>query len=762
MLRRPHGLPLGALFLSAAFLFTGCNRDPQVQKQKYYSKGLDYLKKDKINDAKLQFLNALKIDPNFAEAASILAEIQFREKNYKQAYTLLQQAVHSKPDLMPPHKGLAQFYKLTGKFADAQKELEIVLERTPDEIDTLMNLGTIQELQHKSKDAQGTFSRIMELQPNHVGALLALASVSRDTNDLDGAERYLKLALEKNPRSVPVYLALFKFYITTKQAAKMEPLFPQANQDTNNNIQLLEAEDGFFEGANRLTDAEAVVRKIQSGHASEQPFWSAMADFYVRTNNWPHAKSELERVIQQHKDDVDDLHKLIEVLLNMNNRKDAEALNDGLLKKNGKDSYAHLFRGRIALSDGKVDAADQEFNETQKFRPDWPALHFWKAQSAIHRGQLEQAKSELETALTYDPDNRPARLTLAAVQRRTGAIDVAMANSVRLLRNNLLDVPALLIYSECLIAKKDYDRASKALKIAADNSPQNPDIHRQLGVLFLAQKNAAAARKEFQLAWSMQPESKQLMENVVLGYVVDGQITGAVDLLKQAIASRPNDAVLRVELARMYLWHGQKPDAISALQSAMKLAPTDPDSDILLAEVYAADNNGDQALALLAPAMHKAGVDTAGLLHIGMVFERLHQWNEARDAYERALQFDASNALAKNNLASVLSDHGGDLNVALTLAQQAKEKMVDSLEVTNTLGWIYYKRELYAMALKYLEFCAAKDQRNATFQYELGMTHWKLGHSTEARRFLVKALELDAHFPEAGAAATALSQIGPG
>jgi Tfp pilus assembly protein PilF len=280
-----------ALALTTALLFIGCTHDPQVVKQQYFNKGLEYLKKDKINDAKLQFLNALKIDPNFAEAASILAEIQFREKNYKQAFTLLQQAVRSKPDLVPAHKGMAQFYKLTGKFPDAQKELEFVLEHTPDDIETLMNLGTIQELQHKAKDAQGTFSRVLELQPNNVSALLALASVSKDTNDLDGAEKYLKLALDKNPRSVPVYLALFKFYITTKQEPKMEPLLAEANQNTNNNVQILEAEDGYFEGSNRLEEAEAVVRKIQSSHSSESAYWGAMAEFYVRTNNWAQAET---------------------------------------------------------------------------------------------------------------------------------------------------------------------------------------------------------------------------------------------------------------------------------------------------------------------------------------------------------------------------------------------------------------------------------------------------------------------------------------
>jgi tetratricopeptide (TPR) repeat protein len=747
------------LSLALGFFFAACTRDPQAQKQKFYNKGLDYLKKGRVDDARLQFLNALKIDPNFAEAASVLGELQFRAKNYKQAYSLLQQALRARPDFLPAHKGMAQLYRISGKLPDAEKELELVLEHTPDDIETLMNLGTLQALQKKTKEAEGTFNRVLELQPGHVGALLALASVSREANDLPAAERFLKLALDKNPRSVPVYLALFKFYIITKRSEELDPLFSKALKDTNNNIQILDAQDGFYEGSNRLAEAEAIVTKIQTSHASEPAYWGALADFYVRTNNWTKAKAELQRVLRQHKDDVDDLHKLIEVDLNLNGRQEAEALNEALLKSNPRDSYAHLLKGRIALSDGHLDLAISEFNNTQKFRPDWPALHFWFAQAYVHRGQFEQAKHELETALTYDPEYRVARLTLAALQNRTGAVGPAMVNSIRLIQSNPRDVPAMLVYSESLIFKKDYDTAAKVLKIAAENTTDNADIHRQLGILNLAKKNTAAALKEFRLAWQLDPGSKQLMEHVVLGFMVERQTASAIDLLQQGIASRPNDAMLRIEVAQMYFWRGQREEGVSALQTAMQLAPANPESYILLADIYSAENKADQALQLLASASQKPAIDAELLVRMGMIYERLQRWNEARDAYQHSLQYDASSAIAKNNLASVLSDHGGDLNVALTLAQQAKEKLVDSLEVTNTLGWIYYKRELYGMALKYLEDCAKKDQKNPTFQYELGMTQWKLGHTVEARSALMRALELDAHFPEAASAATTLSQI---
>src|SRR5581483_10112733 len=125
-------LSIVLLFASAVSL-TNCNHDPQVQKQKYYRKAIDLLQKGRVDSAKLELMNAVKIDPNYAEADSTLAEIYFREGNFKQAYSLIQQALHGNSDYLPAHKGMAQFYRMLGKLPDAQKELEYVLERTPND-----------------------------------------------------------------------------------------------------------------------------------------------------------------------------------------------------------------------------------------------------------------------------------------------------------------------------------------------------------------------------------------------------------------------------------------------------------------------------------------------------------------------------------------------------------------------------------------------------------------------------------------------------
>ena len=744
--------------LSCGILFSACSRNPQVRKQKFFKAGVEYLNQGNTKKAALQFMNALQIDPKFAEAANILAEIRFRERNYSQAYSLLQQAIAAKPDYLPSHRGLVQIYRLSGKPADAEKELQFILNHSPDDIEALLNLGALQTQQKKFADAEGTVNRVLELQPNHVGALVALASLKRDAHDLPAAESYLKLAIGKNPRSVPLHLNLIKFYIATGRSPEAEPLFSRALQMSNNDITVLEAQAGYYEGLKKYTEAEEIERRIQASHANDAKYWGTLADFYVRMGDWAKAKSELERLYQQHKDDPGTLQKLIELHLTLNDRKAAEGLNEILLKKNSQDSYGHMFKGRMDLADGNVDNAIQEFNNTAKDKPDWAAVHYWLAQAHIQKGNLQQAKQELETALRYDPNYQTALVSLTKLESATGMVDEALADSRRLAANRPGDVDYMLLYSQSLLRKGDYATAEKVLKVLLERAPGNAEAHQLSGVVDLSHQNLGGARKEFKQAWDLQPQSKSLLEAVVLGYFVAKQPDAAIDFLQNEIKSHPDDALLYRELGKVYLWEKKRAVAIPVLQKALSLSPADPDSTILLADAYAAEKKSDEAVHLISEATQHHPRDAILMLQSGMIFEKLQRWDDARGVYERAVQLDSDNALAKNNLAWLLVEHGGNIDQALNLAQQAKEKLYDNPQVTATIGWVYYKKGVYKTARDYLKQSVDKDQKNATFQYQLGMAERKLGNQDEARRDLLNAVTLDPQSQEAALARAALAQ----
>jgi Flp pilus assembly protein TadD len=337
-------------------------------------------------------------------------------------------------------------------------------------------------------------------------------------------------------------------------------------------------------------------------------------------------------------------------------------------------------------------------------------------------------------------------------------IDRALVNSRMLVAKSPEDTDAMLQYGEALLKKGDYASADKVLKVLLAKAPGNAEAHRLSGVLYLTHQNLVGARKEFKQAWDLQPGSKTLLESVVLGYFVAKQPAAAVEFLLDEIKRKPGDVLLYRELGQVYLWDHKRAAAIPVLQKALNLAPGDPDCTILLADAYAAEKKPEEAVHLMSEAIERRPKDAGLLFRSGMIYEKLRRWDDARKLYERVLQLDSDNALAKNNLAWLLAEHGGNIDVALKLAQQAKEKLYDDPQVTDTIGWVYYKKGIYKTARDYLKVSAEKDRKNAAFQYQLGMAEWKLGDQAEARRNLLNAVTLDPGSQEAALARAALAQ----
>jgi Flp pilus assembly protein TadD len=79
--------------------------------------------------------------------------------------------------------------------------------------------------------------------------------------------------------------------------------------------------------------------------------------------------------------------------------------------------------------------------------------------------------------------------------------------------------------------------------------------------------------------------------------------------------------------------------------------------------------------------------------------------------------------------------------------------------VNDTLGWIYYKRDLASLALEPLQQSVDKDPSNATYRYHLGLAYLKAGDKVKARSMLERALTLQLPSAEAAEARKALASI---
>jgi len=145
---------------------------------------------------------------------------------------------------------------------------------------------------------------------------------------------------------------------------------------------------------------------------------------------------------------------------------------------------------------------------------------------------------------------------------------------------------------------------------------------------------------------------------------------------------------------------------------------------------------------------------------LGTLEESLGDQSKAENCYRKALQIQPSNSVAANNLAYIMLQEGGNADIALTLAQTARQGMPNSANTADTLAWAYYYKGTYSFARDLLEDAAKSDPNNATIQYHLGMVYRKLSDRTNAVVHLKKAVSLAHDTAVANDAKAALQGLG--
>ncbi|KFO68785.1 hypothetical protein ER57_01690, partial [Smithella sp. SCADC] len=130
-----------------------------------------------------------------------------------------------------------------------------------------------------------------------------------------------------------------------------------------------------------------------------------------------------------------------------------------------------------------------------------------------------------------------------------------------------------------------------------------------------------------------------------------------------------------------------------------------------------------------------------------------------QEYYEKVLKINPNHVPAANNLAFLYAEHKGNIDVALNLAQKAKEQMPEDANISDTLGWIYYKKNVPGTAITYLKEAADKIPDNPVIRYHLGMAYYKKGNRDLAKKELSAALKINPGFAGADEARATLNNL---
>jgi tetratricopeptide (TPR) repeat protein len=370
--------------------------------------------------------------------------------------------------------------------------------------------------------------------------------------------------------------------------------------------------------------------------------------------------------------------------------------------------------------------------------------HYNLGRAHVARGETEQARQQFQKAIELQPSYSQARIDLARLQVFRGEFDAALKTAEQILAVDKGNSTALIIQSAALMGLKKFGESRGMLDAMLKTNPGSPDVVFQLGVVNLAENKYKDAEDSFRRSYQLNPASPRGMLGLVETFMVQNKPDEALKVVQVESDKAPNRVDLLVLLGNTAARAGKFDLAIQVFNRVLGQVDkgrAQGDIYLRLGEVYRRKGDFNSAVQVLQKAQAATPERKEVLTVMALALEAAQRHNEARQAYEATLKLDPNDAVALNNLAFLLAETGGDLDDALTKAQRAKTLLPNLLEISDTLGWIYLKKNLAENAIDMFKDLVSKEPNISTYHFHLGMAYKQKGDKTRALDQLREALK---------------------
>jgi len=749
--------------LLAAFC-TSCSRDPNVRKQKYFDSGEKYFAQGKYREAVIQYSNAVLIDPRFAQAHFQLSQTYLKLGDTSRAFQELSRTVELAPDNYRAHTDIANLL-VTVRNPDgsgsqdalkqAKPHLDLLREKVSNNPETHEAWANYYAAQNDLISATQEAQQAINLDPGRSESYLLLAILQIRSNLPEKAEASLKKAAETDPKSMNAQLALGGFYQSHNRLTEAEQQFRHAVDVDPKSAAPRAALVRVLIQENKRDGIESFLRQTRKDMPDVPEGYRMLGDYYFASGDMDKADAEYASLYSEHPKDSQTKKNYIQILILKNQLSEATRLNNEILKANPHDVEALVYKGQIQIRQNDAAGAVESLQSALSNDSGNGIAHYQLGLAYAKEHDSARAESEWREAVRTHPEITDAQRNLADLELSRGEIDATLQTAQQIISAQPYLADGYVIKGMADLARQRYSDAQQDAEEAMNRAPQSAIPYFQLANIQLAQKHFPDAEKFYQQSLDKDPSSSQALSGLMNTYVAQKEYDKAITVANEQIAKSPNNSDF-YDLLGTALFNGKKdlPGAEVALKKAIDLDKTNTDAIEKLGKVQVQEGASDRALALYLQSLKDNPREVRFYILAGELYEAKQNWDQAKTLYQQALSIAPDHPLASNNLAYVILEQGGNVDVAMNMAQTARRGMPDSPNAADTLGWAYYHKGIYQSAISQFQEALRLNERNgapddAVLHYHLGLAYQKANQMSQARQQLEKAVKISPDYADA-------------
>lgn len=625
-----------------------------------------------LDEAKVAYEEAKRLDPTLAEASQGLAVLALAQQRPDDAMRLADEAVQKAGQRAEPWLLKADLLRVQGKMAEAAQAYEEALKRDPKHVGAHLSLGLLHMqgrefgpaqreieaarkadpnslpvklaqaqldfIQHKFPQARDGLQEILKSAPSHSPSILMMGATQLALESYAQAETYLSTYVKAVPGSASARRLLAATYLKKKQPAKaVETLSPLLTAGTQDGAVLALAGDAYMQ-LKEYAKATEYLEKAAKAIPQSAGLRAELAMSRLAGGDVARGTAELEAAADMEGSPLQTDVALIYTYLSKRDFDKALKAVDTLEKKQPNNPLVHNLRGGAYVAKQDSANARKAFEKALSIDAAYYPAAANLAQLDLSDKNAPAARKRFEGVLAANKDSVAAMVAIAALERdaRNEKASVEWLDKAARTDAKALQPRALLV--QHYIGKNDPQRA---LSIAREAQTANPGSAEALELLGGAQLAA-------------------------------GEKDNAIATFGKLVTLAPQSPLAHLRLASAQAANKGLDEARKALGRALELKPDLIDAQLGLIELDMRENRANSAIKRAQQIQQQQPKSPAGYSIEGDIRSKQKEFAKAAELYQKAFDLDKGSVLAMK-LHGALSAAGRDTEAESKARQWLKE-----------------------------------------------------------------------------------------
>jgi tetratricopeptide (TPR) repeat protein len=466
-----------------------------------------------------------------------------------------------------------------------------------------------------------------------------------------------------------------------------------------------------------------------------------LVNLYLQEKENEKALAIVEEIIKKDPENIGALIMFGRIKHSLKQTDDAKVAYEKIIGESPKQQNIYLLLGSLYIEEGNLVKAVAVFEKLITNFPDFYLGYLYLGKIQGQNGNYAEAEKYFRKSIELKPDLDESRYELVNLYKIQGKKEKIIEILNEILKKNPDNIRAALELGYYYKINGIHNEASKILNILGKKSLSNFDIIINIIQFFLDKRDYTGTITIVEEMLKGAPESSDLHHIAGLAFFsVKQEDTALKHFLKVKNDSRfYSDAAVHVSL--IYQSRGMLNDAIVHIKTVIEKDPDNPEYQFYLGLFHEDLEEFDKAEEALLKAIEMNPDDSRFYFRLGVVYDKDGNREKCIEQMKTVIRIDPKNSNALNYLGYTYADMGENLDEAERLITEALKYKPDDGYITDSLGWVYFKKGLYAKAVEFLKKATAIVTDDPVMLEHLGDAYLKLNDRENALESYNRALK---------------------